>query len=62
MKDEKEYDANEAYLDALRDWIKPILVDFNKYIEDAALDEFEQSEDWMIDENVKHFLEGYKLE
>lgn len=60
----KCYDATDeesiaAYNEAVRDYLKPILIEFNEYIESACFDEYERSEDWMIEMNVNHFLSQY---
>lgn len=60
MKTEEQImqEAHEAYLDCVKGYLRPILIEFNKYIESGCLEEFECSEDWMIEENVNHFLDN----
>ena len=42
-----------------KEFLKPILIEFNKFIESGCLDEFECSEDWMIEFNVNYFIDEY---
>ena len=58
--DEIMDEAQAAYEDGLRQWVTRILVAYNEYIESSCLDEFERSGDWMIRENIIHFLETHK--
>lgn len=54
-------EAEAAYTEAVKHYLRPILIEFNEYLESSCLDEFELSEDWMIEENVNNFLKDYKL-
>ncbi len=62
MKTEEEirYEAQEAYEDGLKQWATRLLIAYNEYIESSCFDEFKRSEDWMIKENVNHFLNNNK--
>ena len=62
MKTEDEImkDEEVAYIEAIKDYLRPILKAYNYWIEDGAFGEDDISEEWMIEENVNHFLETYK--
>jgi len=62
MKTENELrmEAEAAYIENLKDYLRPILKAYNHYIEASTFGENEMSEEWMIESNVNNFLETYK--
>jgi hypothetical protein len=58
-EDKMMEEAYEAYIEQLKDYLTPILIEYNEYIESSCFEENKRSEDWMIKENVSHFLDSY---